>query len=135
MIVVDANMIGYFFITGDYSPLAIQVFEKDPDWYAPMLWQSEVRSIITQYVRYKKMPLAQSQQLMNEVHDLMLEHERFVSSNLVLELVAISKCSSYDCEYIALAKEMNLNLVTFDKEILQEFPQIAISPKDFITIG
>ncbi|RIK29294.1 MAG: VapC toxin family PIN domain ribonuclease [Anaerolineae bacterium] len=134
MIVVDANMIGYFFITGDYSPLAIQVFEKDPDWYAPMLWQSEVRSIITQYVRYKKMPLAQSQQLMNEVHDLMLEHERFVSSNLVLELVAISKCSSYDCEYIALAKEMNLNLVTFDKEILQEFPQIAISPKDFIAI-
>lgn len=134
MIVVDANMIGYFFITGDYSPLAIQVFEKDPDWYAPMLWQSEVRSIITQYVRYKKMPLAQSQQLMNEVHDLMLEHERFVSSNLVLELVAISKCSSYDCEYIALAKEMNLNLVTFDKEVLQEFPQIAISPKDFITI-
>ncbi|WKZ42836.1 MAG: type II toxin-antitoxin system VapC family toxin [Anaerolineales bacterium] len=127
-------MIGYFFITGDYSPLAIQVFEKDPDWYAPMLWQSEVRSIITQYVRYKKMPLAQSQQLMNEVHDLMLEHERFVSSNLVLELVAISKCSSYDCEYIALAKEMNLNLVTFDKEILQEFPQIAISPKDFIAI-
>ncbi|MBV6451094.1 MAG: hypothetical protein MHPDNHAH_01823 [Anaerolineales bacterium] len=134
MIVVDANMIGYFFITGDYSPLAIQVFEKDPDWYAPVLWQSEVRSIITQYVRYKKMPLAQSQQLMNEVHDLMLEHERFVSSNLVLELVAISKCSSYDCEYIALAKEMNLNLVTFDKEVLQEFPQIAISPKDFITI-
>lgn len=134
MIVVDANMIGYFFITGDYSPLAIQVFEKDPDWYAPVLWQSEVRSIITQYVRYKKMPLAQSQQLMNEVHDLMLEHERFVSSNLVLELVAISKCSSYDCEYIALAKEMNLNLVTFDKEVLQEFPQIAISPKDFIAI-
>ncbi|MCC6500169.1 MAG: type II toxin-antitoxin system VapC family toxin [Anaerolineales bacterium] len=134
MIVVDANMIGYFFITGDYSPLAIQVFEKDPDWYAPMLWQSEVRSIITQYFRFKKMPLAQSQQLMNEAHDLMLEHERFVSSNLVFELVAISKCSSYDCEYVALAKETNLTLVTFDKEVLREFPQIAISPKDFMTI-
>lgn len=37
MIVVDANLIGYFFITGEHSPLATQVFEKDPDWYAPLL--------------------------------------------------------------------------------------------------
>ncbi len=132
MIVVDANLIGYLFIAGENSPLATQVFAKDPDWYAPLLWQSEMRSIITKYFRFQNMPLEESQQIMNETHDLMIEHERFVSSNVVLELMASSKCTSYDCEYVALAKEMNLTLVTFDKEVLRDFPRIAISPQDFI---
>ncbi|MBI3165826.1 MAG: type II toxin-antitoxin system VapC family toxin [Chloroflexi bacterium] len=134
MIVVDANLIGYFFVAGENSPLAAQVFAKDPDWYAPLLWQSEVRSIVSKYFHFKNMPLYKAQQIMNEAHDLMIEHERFVSSNLVLELMASSTCTSYDCEYVALAKEMNLTLVTFDKEVLSEFPQIAISPQDFMNI-
>jgi len=134
MIVVDANLIGYFFITSEHSPLATQVFEKDPDWYAPVLWQSEVRSIVTKHFRFKNMPLVKSQQVMNEAHDLMVEHERFVSSNLVLELMSSSKCSPYDCEYAALAKEMNLTLVTFDRDIVRDFAQIALLPQDFINI-
>jgi len=134
MIVVDTNLIGYFFIAGENSTLATQVFVKDPDWYAPMLWQSEVRSIVTKYFRFKNMPLEKSQQIMNEAHDLMIEHERFVSSNVVLELMASSKCTSYDCEYVALAKEMNLTLITFDKEVVRDFPQIALFPHDFINI-
>jgi predicted nucleic acid-binding protein len=134
MIIVDANLIGYFFIAGENSPLATQVFVKDPDWYAPLLWQSEVRSIVAKYFHYKNMTLEKSQQIMNEAHDLMVEHERFVSSNVVLELIASSKCTSYDCEYVALAKEMNLTLVTFDKEVIRDFPRIAVFPQDFINI-
>lgn len=134
MIVVDSNLIGYFFIEGEHSQLAIQVFEKDPDWYAPLLWQSEVRSIVTKHFRFKNMPLIRSQQIMNEAHDLMIEHDRFVSSDLVLELVSFSECTSYDCEYVALAKEMNLTLVTFDKDVVRDFPQIAVFPQDFIDL-
>ncbi len=134
MIVVDANIIGYFFISSENSALAAQIFEKDPDWYAPVLWQSEVRSIVSKHFRFKNMPLAKSQQIMSEAHHLMIEHERFISSNLVLELMASSKCTSYDCEYVALAKELNLTLVTFDKDVVRNFPQIAVFPQDFINI-
>jgi predicted nucleic acid-binding protein len=134
MIVVDANLIGYFFIEGEFTPLALQVFEKDPDWYAPLLWQSEMRSIVTKHFRFQGMTFEKSQLAMNEAHDLMFEHERNVSSNLVIELVALSKCTSYDCEYVALAKEMNLTLVTFDKDIMRDFPRIAISPQNFVKI-
>lgn len=134
MIVVDANLVGYFFIEGEFTPLTLQVFEKDPDWYAPLLWQSEMRSIVTKHFRFQGMTFDKSQLVMNEAHDLMFEHERNVSSNLVIELVALSKCTSYDCEYVALAKEMNLTLVTFDKDIMRDFPQIAVSPQDFVNI-
>lgn len=134
MIVVDANLIGHFFIEGEFTPLALQVFEKDPDWHAPLVWQSEMRSIVTKHFRFQGMTFEKSQIVMNEAHDLMFEHERNVSSNLVIELVALSKCTSYDCEYVALAKEMNLTLVTFDKDIIRDFPQIAVSPQDFVNI-
>lgn len=134
MIVVDANLIGALFIQGEQSPVATRVFEKDPDWYAPLLWQSEMRSLITSYLRHRLITLDKSTQIMDEAHALMMEHERFVSSNLVLELVSMSKCTSYDCEYIALAREMNLTLVTFDKEVVGQFPGKAVFPQDFVKI-
>jgi predicted nucleic acid-binding protein len=134
MIIVDANLIGALFVQSNQSPLATRIFEKDPDWYAPLLWQSEVRSLITGYLRHKLITLDKAIQIIDEAHALMIEHERFVSSNLVLELVSTSRCTSYDCEYVALAKEMNLALITFDKEVVREFPGVAVFPQDFVNI-
>lgn len=134
MIVVDANLIGNLFIQSDHSLLAIQVFEKDPDWYAPLLWQSEVRSIVTSYFRHQLLPLDEAFRVMDEAHHLMMKHERIISSTLVLELVESSICSSYNCEYVALAKEMDLTLVTFDKQVVRTFPRVAIFPQDFMNI-
>jgi predicted nucleic acid-binding protein len=134
MIVVAANLIGNLLVESKDSPLAIRVFEKDPDWYAPLLWQSEVRSLITGYFRHNLLTLEKAHRVMEEALGLMIEHERFISSTLVLELVAASKCTSYDCEYVALAKEMNLTLVTFDKQVVGAFPGTAVFPQDFVNI-
>lgn len=132
MIVADANLIVNLFLQTEQSALAIRVFEKDPDWYAPLLWQSEVRSIVTSNFRYRQLPLEQAYQVMDAAHGLMKDHEKPVSSNLVLELVERSQCTSYDCEYVALAKEMNLLLVTFDKQVVKEFSRVAVFPTRFL---
>jgi predicted nucleic acid-binding protein len=134
MIVVDANLIGNLFMQSSDSQLAIQVFEKDPDWYAPFLWQSEVRSILTSYFRHNIITIDKAIQVMDEAHALMINHERFIASHLVLELVGGSKCTAYDCEYVALAKEMNLTLVTFDKQVVGAFSRIAMFPQDFMNL-
>ena len=134
MIVVDANLIGNLFMQSSNSPIAVQVFEKDPDWYTPFLWQSEVRSIVTSYYRHNMITLDRAVQAMEEAHHLMIDHDRFVSSSLVLELVGTSNCTLYDCEYVALAREMNLTLVTFDKQIVRAFSRIAVFPQDFVNI-
>ena len=134
MIVVDANLIGNLLINSEHSQFAIQVFEKDPDWYAPLLWQSEVRSMVTNYFRHNLLTLDAALRVMDEAHQLMMEHERLISSHSVLELATRSKCTSYDCEYVALAKEMNLILVTFDKQVVGTFPRIAVFPHDFLNI-
>jgi predicted nucleic acid-binding protein len=48
-----------------------------------------------------------------------------------LELATRSKSSSYDCEYVALAQDLGVKLVTTDKQILREFPKTAVSLEKF----
>ena len=46
--------------------------------------------------------------------------------------MAASECSAYDCEYVALAEELAVPLVTAYRQLLRTFPDRAISPKDFV---
>jgi predicted nucleic acid-binding protein len=43
-----------------------------------------------------------------------------------------STCSSYDCEFIALAKNLNTKLITMDKKLLSEFRNFAVSLEEFL---
>jgi predicted nucleic acid-binding protein len=52
-------------------------------------------------------------------------NERLVDSRDVLRLAAQSRCSAYDCEYVALAETAGVPLVTNDAQVLKEFPSIA----------
>jgi len=63
---------------------------------------------------------------------LMKGREYEVASFQVMELVASSDCSAYDCEFVALAGDLGTPLVTVDRKILKEFPQIAISLDEYI---
>jgi predicted nucleic acid-binding protein len=54
-----------------------------------------------------------------------------VSAERVLGLVARSTCTAYDCEYVALAQELAVPLVTADKQVLRAFPDHTCSLKDF----
>jgi predicted nucleic acid-binding protein len=49
-----------------------------------------------------------------------------VNSRSVLQLVRGSECSAYDCEFVALAMELGLKLVTMDGQVLRAFPDGAV---------
>ena len=51
----------------------------------------------------------------------------------VLGLVARSKCSAYDCEFVALAHSLEVPLVTEDKQLLATFPRVCHSLKRFVS--
>ncbi|MGE5214986.1 MAG: VapC toxin family PIN domain ribonuclease, partial [Nitrospirota bacterium] len=55
-----------------------------------------------------------------------------VSSDAVLQLVARSNCTAYDCEFIALAQAEKVQLITADRQILREFPEVAMSLEKFV---
>ena len=132
MIVVDTNIIGYLFLTSSKSTLTEQALQKDSLWAAPLLWRSEMRNVLALYIRKGHLSLADAQQVMKEASDLMQSQEFDVTSNQVLELVNISTCSAHDCEFVALARDLNVSLLSVDRQILKNFPDTALSLETFV---
>jgi len=132
MIVVDTNVIASLWVPNDMDEMAYKILEKDADWIAPLLWRSEFRNVLAIYLRADILEFSIALQAIEEAEQLMGSKEFEVNSTQVLSLVSDSSCSSYDCEFVALADDLDVKLVTFDKNILKEFPEIGISPEDFI---
>ena len=132
MIVVDTNVIASLWVPNNMEELAYRVLRKDPEWAAPVLWRSEFRNILALYLRKNILEIPTVLQAMQEAEQLMEFDAYNVNSVQVFHFVHISTCSSYDCEFVALADELNVQLVTFDKQICKEFPDIAIQPETFV---
>lgn len=132
MIVADANLIAYLVLPGEWTDQAEAVFLADPIWAVPVLWASELRSVMSRYVIGGSLTVAQGSAAMERAEKLVDGREAPVPSRDVLQLSLDSGCSSYDCEYVALAKLLGTPLVTFDKAVLRAFPAVAISPEEFL---
>ena len=132
MIVVDTNIIAHFWLPSDQSDLCDQLFQKEPHWIAPLLWRSEFRNVVLLYLRKDLISLSQAMLITEKAESQMFEREYHVHSNSNLELSSRSSCSAYDCEFVSLAKELNIQLVTMDKQILKYFSGISSHPEDFV---
>jgi predicted nucleic acid-binding protein len=132
MIVVDTSIIGYLYLASPHSRQAEQVLLKDANWAAPLLWRSEFRNVLALYLRKHWLSLEASQQIMTEALSLMEDREYEVDSDQVLKLVTLSSCSAYDCEFVALARELGVSCVTVDKQLLSDFPKVAVSLAAFV---
>ncbi|HMP74610.1 MAG TPA: type II toxin-antitoxin system VapC family toxin [Kiritimatiellia bacterium] len=134
MIVADSNLIAYLLIPGDKSVIADEIFLKDPDWAVPLICRSEIRNILTLYMRHEKMTLVQAQATMEKAERLWREHEYSVPSNDVLALTHKHNVTAYDGEFVVLAQELGVPLITFDKAVKRLFPKIAIEPKEYLKL-
>ena len=131
MIVVDTNVIGCLFLSSKQSRYAERALEIDSEWAAPLIWRSELRNVLALYMRKNILELEHAQRIMNSALELLRGREYEVSSFDVLSLASQSGCSAYDCEFIAVAKELKVALMTSDKQLLQKFPETTISLSDF----
>jgi predicted nucleic acid-binding protein len=125
VIVVDANVLAYLYLPCRYTSAVEALLESDPDWVAPVLWRSEFRNALAGHLRRGGLTIDQACRLQGEAEELMHGSEYDVDSASVLRLAAESACSSYDCEYVALAAHLGVGLVTMDKQVLQAFPHVA----------
>ncbi|MBN1867340.1 type II toxin-antitoxin system VapC family toxin [Candidatus Sumerlaeota bacterium] len=131
MIVADTNTIAYLFVPGDRTAEVRRAFEEDPDWRAPLLWRSEFCNVLSLLCRTRGMSVDDAARLMDEALRLFRNREYESNARRVLALSVESGCSSYDCEFVALAQELGTHLLTFDRKIVKAFPGLAILPRDF----
>ncbi len=131
MIVVDTNVMAYLLLGGEKTLQARQVVRKDPAWVAPLLWRSEFRNVLAAYLRRGTLSLSEAIEIMGDAEVLLRDAEYSVESGQVLKLVSESDCSAYDCEFVALAQQLGVPLLTSDAQTLREFPQTATALETF----
>jgi hypothetical protein len=62
----------------------------------------------------------------------LIHSELRVDTGSVLELAKRSGCTSYDCEFVSVALDLGVRLVTSDRQVLTAFPETAVSPEAFV---
>ena len=127
MIVGDTNIIAYLYLSGERSHQAERLLSVDPHWCAPVLWRSEFRSVLSRYLHKKLLTLEEVLLILEQAECLLGDDEYEVPSAYIMQLVISSACSSYDCEFVALAGYLGIPMITADKKLLREFPDIAKS--------
>ena len=132
MIVVDSNVIAYCWVNGPLTSVAQRVRAKDPDWHVPILWRSEMRSILTGYLRDGSLTGPHIARIMGEAEGALAGAEHLLPSSRVFEIAGRSRLSAYDCEFVALASALAVPLVTADKAVLKAFPDNAVTMEAFL---
>lgn len=112
MIVVDVNVLAYLLIPGKFTEAAEQLLAEDSAWVVPRLWRSELRNILATYLRLNQMDLADAALIFQRATELVGAEEYELETADVLRLNKESKCSAYDCEYVALAEFLDIVLTS-----------------------
>ena len=127
MIVVDTNVIAYLWLPSAETARAERLLRSDADWCAPLLWRSAFRSVLTGFVRRGALSIDAALQTAADAEDHLRDREYAVPTDRVLRAAASSGCSPYDCEFVVLAEQLGVALVTADRQVLKSFPAIARS--------
>jgi predicted nucleic acid-binding protein len=131
VIVVDTNVICYRWMASPHSQAADRAWKNDPDWIAPLLWRSEFRNAFAGAIRKRLITSEAAVDIIEKAEAQFAGHEFLVSSRAVMRLVAASRCSAYDCEFVALAEEHCVPLLTVDRDLLRDFARVAIPLEKF----
>ena len=122
---VDTNVVAYLLLPGPQTALAEELLLQEPEWAAPLLCRSEWRNVVSHYLRRDLLPFSAALALTQQAEALLSAHEQPVAFEQVLQLVASSRCSAYDCEFVAAAQQLGVPLVTADRALLAAFPGVA----------
>ena len=101
----------------------------------PLLWRSELRSILAGYLRDGTFDARQIAQVMAAAEATFAHREHLVSSERVFAIVGESNLSAYNAEFVALAGVLDVPLVTADKAVLKAFPDRARTMEAFAAGG
>jgi predicted nucleic acid-binding protein len=131
VIVVDSDVVCYYAIPGARTAVADRLRVRDREWCVPPLWRSEFRNVILGQIRRGAMELGFAQELVALTEAMLRETEFAVDSSAVLARAIESGCTAYDCEYVVLAEDLGVSLVTSDQQVLAAFPDRAVALEDY----
>lgn len=132
MIVVDANILIYSLIEGDYTKLVLKLRERDSDWRTAGLCLHEVLNVLATYQRRHVLSLAQCKKLLEHAERFMRVAQCEVRMGAALAVAAKYAITGYDAQYVALAQDLDAPLITEDRKLREAVPSITFSMTEFL---
>jgi predicted nucleic acid-binding protein len=133
LIVVDTNVLVGVYLPGQHAEAIEASMARDGHWVAPYLWRSEFRNVLSLYLKKELIAFEDALRVACLAESRMRNREYWSMADRVLELAQSSGCTAYDCEFVSLANDLKVQLVTIDKQVLRQFPSIAVSPEAFVS--
>ena len=128
MIVVDTNVVCYLLIRGEHSDRAQRLFDADSDWVAPRLLFEELLNVLVTYERKSLLADRQIMVIVEEALELIGDSLYELPPERVLAVARRTGLSGYDSQFVALAEDLDVGLVTWDRRIVERCPAVARLP-------
>jgi len=128
MLVADTNVLVGLFVPSSNSLVVRACRDADHDWHLPSLWVPEFRHVVLKYLKTGQLDLSSALNHLAVAEQTFLPRTRTVDSSMALQLAHQVGCSSYDAEFVVLAQQLACPLLTFDRKLLQIFPEVAVQP-------
>jgi predicted nucleic acid-binding protein len=80
VIVVDTNVLAYFWIRGEATGIAQRLYAREPEWVVPALWRSELRNVLATLIRSGRMAQRVAVETMAAAEEEMADREVPVDS-------------------------------------------------------
>ena len=92
------------------------------------LWVYEVTNTLTVSVRRKKLTVADARGLINDIQLLPIEFDKPTTESMfgIFNIANEHKLSAYDAAYIELALRTNMQIASFDKEVIKVSGKLGI---------
>lgn len=131
MIVVDANIIAYWAIDGEYTEPARRLREMEPDWIVPALCRHELANVLTIYVKHGAMEVADAQVVWQGIESIIFEREYDIELSRAIAVAVETGTSAYDAQYLMLARIKAIPFVTQDRQLVSRSEQ-AFTLQDYL---
>ena len=130
MLVVDSNVVLAMILDEEQRGAVDALTTADPFWIAPDIIWYEIQNVLTGRVRRGRLTL-EAARAMFRLASAMVE---IVLPNTVnqdiIEIAVDCKLTFYDASYVALARELDIRLATYDQQILTGAPDVAAKPEE-----
>jgi predicted nucleic acid-binding protein len=132
MIVVDASVVAFLFIEGEESATVRKLYQFDPEWVTPPILNHEMLTILAA-VGTAEGDAGAVESIWREVRGVLGSRQQVPDPVRSLRLAVESGVSGYDAQYLALASQLHLPLVSCERGLLEAFPGKVVSPQSYLS--
>ncbi|MBW2524712.1 MAG: type II toxin-antitoxin system VapC family toxin [Deltaproteobacteria bacterium] len=131
MIVADTNLLSYLLIEGDRTAAARKVWQRDPQWRVPSLWRAEFLNVLATAVSVRVLDEPDALRAWTAAKRLLTGREIQPAGQSVLHAAIRDRISAYDAQFVVVAEQLGVTLVTADRKLLRARRDLAVSIESF----